>query len=97
VTSIKDISLDRAARLYLSASYLYYWRNVSLMADEVFDHLCERLVREYESLSEERKSTISLDDLTAGTCLKPMNSFSRYVVEASEFWIDWKDKITFTR
>lgn len=96
VRSISEVSLDLAARLYLVASYLYYWQNTSMMQDTVFDKLCARLLDKYDQLSQNRKQEISIADLEAGTCLKSQESFSSYTVGASEFWSRWNDKVNWT-
>lgn len=64
-----------------------------MMQDEVFDKLCLRLLNEYDDLSEERKAVISRCDLEAGTCLKSYDEYPTYTRCASEFWIQWDDKI----
>ena len=52
---------------YLMLSYLYYEKNISLIADTEFDNLCQTLLEKYDSVEHMHKHLVSKESLTAGT------------------------------
>jgi hypothetical protein len=52
---------------YLMASYLYYQCDVSLLSDEIYDALCDRLKWAFDSIEHPHKRLVDLEGLSAGT------------------------------
>lgn len=52
---------------YLMCSYLYYCRNLSLLADHEYDVLCQRLHQQWNKIKHPHKSFIDRTALTAAT------------------------------
>jgi hypothetical protein len=78
---------------YLFASFAYYERNVSLLADGTFDKLCKYLYNDSELLAAEgvwHVGTVILEDnLQAGTCLGVV--YPDTVKQIAEDLIRWKE------
>lgn len=69
---------------YLMSSYLYYVEDVHVLSDCDFDHLCSRLVQEWEQIEHRHRELVSLEDLRAGTgyALK----YPKIVVASARRW-----------
>ena len=52
---------------YLMFSYLYYEKDISLIADTEFDLLCKNLLEKYDGLKHMHKHLVNKESLTAGT------------------------------
>lgn len=63
----KEQMWDWDARMFISASYLYYKRDISIWKDELFDHHCGWLIQHYDKLPEWFKERVSIDDLKTGS------------------------------
>ncbi len=74
MTSIENLSPSRCVSWYMMASYLYYQRNESIISDELYDQICEKIKRRI------RKS-----DLKAGTGYT-IKKYPAIVVSAAERW-----------
>lgn len=53
-----QISLDFAARKVIMASMLYYGLEESVLSDHVYDGLCERVAREWDDLTPQRRFSL---------------------------------------
>jgi hypothetical protein len=52
---------------FLSASYAYYCRYESLLADDVFDKLCKYILDNYDKLQHAHKHLVTKEMLSAGS------------------------------
>ena len=72
--NVEEVSVDRAIRLILVTSYLYYKEDISVMSDENFDALCKVVVAHLEDndlrltdLGISGATWLDADDLKAGS------------------------------
>lgn len=65
--NVATLSGKRLLGYYLMASFLYYVHDVSVIPDTTFDHICKRLLDEFDSLVHPHKHLVTKDDLEAGT------------------------------
>lgn len=52
---------------YLSTSWLYYERDESIISDDLYGVICERLDREWDSIEHWHKGLVDRSSLAAGT------------------------------
>ncbi|GAB5503438.1 DNA ligase LigA-related protein [Pyruvatibacter sp.] len=52
---------------YLMASYLYYWEDISLLSDSLYDRLCKQLLDQWDSIEHRHKGLIDRESLASGT------------------------------
>lgn len=72
---------------YLMASYLYYIKDYSIMADEEYDSLCKHLLSTWDEWEHRHKHLVSKGDLEAGTCYKLKERHYPLIVRSSaEQW-----------
>lgn len=68
---------------YLTAAYLYYICDVSILSDEAFDELARFMLEEWGAIEHWHKHLITEDDLRAGTLLR--RDFPQRVIGAATF------------
>ena len=73
-------------QMYLMTSYLYYKRNESPIADEVYDAICQELLKVWDTFEHQHKHLITRDDLEAGTGYAII--YPKMVVSAANSWAD---------
>jgi len=62
-----QLPINKCVSLYFMSSYLYYERNISIMADETFDLMCSRIAKEYGDITHMHKEKLDKESLAAGT------------------------------
>lgn len=54
---------------YLIASYAYYVMDNPIISDGLFDEICKRILKEWDSINHGHKYLLDKESLEAGTCL----------------------------
>lgn len=52
---------------YIISSYLYYQKDISIIADSSFDYICKRLLSEWDNITHIHKKFIDKQSLSAGS------------------------------
>lgn len=71
---------------YLTAAYLYYVCDISILSDAAFDELARYMLEEWESIEHWHKHLITEDDLRAGTLLR--RDFPGRVIGAATYKLE---------
>jgi hypothetical protein len=87
-TLIQELKREQLVPYYLMSSYLYYLTDkASPLTDKQFDHLCLRLIDEYERIKHVHKSLVSIESLNAGTGFNmKFDDYPKIVIGAAYNW-----------
>ena len=69
-------------------SYLYYEKNINLIQDTEFDHMCKTLLDKLDGLTHMHKHLVKKESLTAGTGYDIVytNMIKHSAMKLSETW-----------
>tara|TARA_R100001369_G_C3240150_1_gene153942 strand:+ start:120 stop:446 length:327 start_codon:yes stop_codon:yes gene_type:complete len=62
-----DVPLGRLVPIFLMSSCLYYEHNLSVLTDDQFDNLCNKLHTNWNEVEHMHKHLISQEDLMVGS------------------------------
>lgn len=79
-------------QMYLMSSFLYYKRAESPIADEVYDAICQRLLKVWDTFEHQHKHLITKEDLEAGT-----GYAIKYPLMVETSAHKWADKLLYGR
>ena len=68
---------------YLINSYLYYQLDTNVIHDGDYDKICQRLDKDWDSISHPHKCLINRGDLSMTTCLTNYEAFPEIVKNAA--------------
>jgi len=91
-----NVNLDKCSdkqllQLALMCSYAYYQCFHSLIPDEQFDLIMERLLDNWDNFEHQHKYLLTKEDLKAGTGFKiKREDYPTMVIQAAEIWIKEK-------
>lgn len=94
---LEDIRVDelshwRLVNIYLISSYLYYFKDESVITDHAFDALTVRLLNEWKQVKHPHKRLIKLADLRAGTGFSIReDQYPWGIKSAARYWLHLRD------
>lgn len=62
-----DLNPNLLIPWYLMASYMYYTHAESIISDELYDEMCQRLLYLFPTLTHQHKRLVDVEALKAGT------------------------------
>lgn len=80
---IESLRPNLLVPFYLINSYLYYQMDANVIHDNDYDKICQRLDREWDSISHPHKCLINRGDLSMTTCLANYEAFPEIVKSAA--------------
>lgn len=66
-TEVTERRISASVPWFLTASYLYYVHDVSLLSDERFDSMCKEMDARWDEIEHPHKHFITRADVKAGT------------------------------
>ncbi len=64
---LNNISINRLVPIYLMSSYLYYEHDKNVLDDTQFDHLCKKILDNWDSITHIHKHLLDKETLQAGS------------------------------
>ena len=87
---LEELSPNRCVAFYMMSSYLYYEKDKQVLTDSMFDNICKKILKTWDTIDHPHKELIDKESLEAGTGY--YIKYTNMIKHAAESWYDQSRK-----
>ena len=88
---LEELSPNRCVAFYMMSAYLYYEKDKQVLTDSMFDNICKKILKTWDTIDHPHKELIDKESLEAGTGY--YIKYTNMIKGAAESWYAESQKL----